>query len=179
MTGRWAALVGRGRDGRVSAAWSLVASLRVRGARIGGFIEECVGERVDAVDIETGRRRRLAERSEIDPDVCDWRFDRDTLQTLQNQLMYERCDVFFAYAGRAESYGRGVWPALVDRIGRGDSLVTVSSPQSSLTRIALELPDPVAGLVLPASGPSLSWFGSELFRMSDARQEAAPMLVAR
>ncbi len=165
MPARWAAIVGREKTGRVRAVWSLVDALRGIGVSVGGVVQQrASGGDIDIVDIVTGRCRRLAGTSP-DPDVCDWGFEADVFAEVRALLSDTHTEVLFVHAGRVEAQGRGHWATVCDVLER-DVLVVLCMPPSSLARIALDLPDPIAALELPADESDVDWFVDELQRLA-------------
>ncbi len=163
MPGRWVAIVGREKTGRVAAVWSLVDQLRASGLTVGGAVQERSGANIELVDIVTGTRRTLASAS-LDPDVCDWAFDRSVFTEVRESALASTGDVVFMHAGRFESNHRGHWDTLLELLER-ETMVVLCMPPSSLARIALDLPDPIGALELPADTDAISWFGYEIQRL--------------
>ena len=58
------------------------------------------------------------------------------------------------------------------RLLEGDALLVLCTPPSALARIALDLPDPLAALELPAASPAQTWFGHELQRLARSANAA-------
>lgn len=170
MRGRWVAIVGREKTGRVAAVWSLVGQLRQAGLTVGGTVQERSGAGIEVVDIVTGARRMLACVSR-DPDVCDWGFDREVFAEVRENTLDSDCDVVFLHAGRVESNGRGHWDTLLELLER-DVFVVLCMPPSSLARIVLDLPDPLGSIELPARTSAVTWLGHEILRLTGAANAA-------
>lgn len=131
---------------------------------VGGFLQVPVGpveepEAYDLVDVATGSRIRVAEHGP-DPQVCDWTFLPEAFEEARRWCAGPELDVVITTVGPLEAGGEGHWPtvrSLVD--GDGPPLV-VSLRPNVLARIALQLPDPVAGLELPIADADLDEFVS-------------------
>lgn len=180
-TNPWAALVGRGSDGRGAATESLVADLTAAGVRVGGLhhvrVQDGAGKRVgyDLVDRATGRRRPLCRLSPT-PDICDLEFDPTAFDDGRTWALESvdarRAQIVVIEAGPIEATGGG-HRATIDALLRTacPTLLLLSVRPYSLAGLALELPDPALWLELPCDQVARHAFAEEL--ASRARLVAA------
>jgi len=168
-TNPWAAIVGRQDDGREDVAGAVVTALRRRGLRVGGFLQRPVrphGGRMlgwDATDLASGEVCVLARESD-DPDLCDWRFDPDAVRRCRRWACGDEHDVVVLEAGSLEASGRGHWETLRAVLRGPPRLVVLCLRPRPAPAIALELPDPAAGIELPAEGGAVDAFVEERVR---------------
>jgi hypothetical protein len=156
---RWAALVGRSNHGRLEALEIIIDRARAAGVPVAGLMQMRVEDGHDAVDLATGERRAVLRTSQT-PEICDWSFEPGALDFGRAAAAREaRLSVL--PAGRLEATGKGHWPAVADRLATGQPTLLCVSP-SSLAAIALDLPDPYAGLELPASPEDVRAFADAL-----------------
>ncbi len=164
MAKQWAAIVGRERHGRVKVVWALTERLRAAGIEVGGVVQEAADGTINLVDIATNWKRPIATTSP-NPDVCDWRLRQEVFEEVREDFARSRADLVFLHAGRVEAQGRGHWKTVLEQLERATPLV-LCMPQSSLARLALDLPDPVAALELPASPAEVDAFAAELAELA-------------
>lgn len=170
--GRWVAVVGGSREGRDAALDTLVARWRARGVPLSGFRPRD-GDRRDEQgkplelyleDLASGARVPLGTVDPTAPDVCSYRFDAEAFATAARWCEETRGGlVVLAGLGPLEAAGRGHAP-LVHAVltGDGDAVAVLSIRRDALAAIALELPDPLAALELPADEAALERFGREV-----------------
>ena len=156
---RWAALVGRSDHGRLEAIEAIITRARAAGVGIAGLLQMRAEDGHDAVDLATGERRAVLRTSHA-PDICDWAFEPGALD-FGRAAAGRDAPLSVLPAGRLEATGRGHWPAVAARLATGKPTLLCVSP-SSLAAIALDLPDPYAGLELPASAEDVAAFADAL-----------------
>jgi nucleoside-triphosphatase THEP1 len=168
MTGQWTAIVGWGEQGREATTRRVVEALRSQGKRVGGCLQDKVIENdeivgYDLIDLDGGERHALARPSE-DPELCNWGFRHEVFDRIRKRVVDSDYDVVVLELGPIEARGRGHWPTVEALLDRDGSLPLLCIRPRSLSRIALELPDPVAGIELPASDGEFEDFVAELTR---------------
>lgn len=146
---------------------------------VGGFLQAAVGppeepEAYDLVNIATGDRVRVADHGP-DPQVCDWSFIEAAFDEARLWCERPELDVVFAQVGPLEAGGEGHWP-LVRALIEGEGIPLVLSLRPNvLARVALQLPDPIAGLELPVGSLELDEFVAALSRQGDlSRRRSRP-----
>ncbi|MGM0578191.1 MAG: DUF2478 domain-containing protein [Myxococcota bacterium] len=149
----WAAIVGRGEEGRREVCRAVVDGLRRRGLRVGGALQEPAirGGRergFDLVDLDTGERVPLA-RVSGDPDLCDFAFEADGFEQGRAWSSGDQ-PVVVVEAGKHEASGRGHWPTIRDIVEGPPRVLILLLRRHALVDIALRLSEPVDGLELPA-----------------------------
>jgi nucleoside-triphosphatase THEP1 len=163
MTGAWAALVGWSKDGRNEVTRDVLDQLTVRGVRLTGCRQERLVDAdgeisgYDLIGLADGRRYELARTSD-DPVVCDWAFAQSTFDAIGQQVLSDAGSVAFLEIGPLEARGHGHWPTVERLLETPGRLVVLCIRPRALARIAVELPDPVAGLELPASSAEVQRF---------------------
>ena len=155
----WGVLTGHRQDGRSEALREAVSRLQAAGLEVGGFVQEPVvraGETVgwDAVALRDGSRCALA-RPSATPELCNWAFSSTALGRCRDWVLAPRAQVVVVELGRLEAQGRGHWSALMQLLQGPPRGALLSIRRSPLAAIALQLPDPVAGLELPAQPGAL------------------------
>lgn len=155
MPNPWGAIVGRQSDGRSLTVARVVERLREEGLHVGGFLQAPAreGEAIvgwDAVDLHTGERLPLARISD-EPDLCDWRFDPQAIATCRAWTRAAPFDVVVLEAGSLEASGGGHWDALEGLLEGPPCVPLVGIRPRALAVLGLRLPDPVAGIELPAT----------------------------
>lgn len=160
---RWAAIVGRGRDGKVASVKSVARALRQAGVRVGGFTSVRLGERFELEDVDTGERIPSADLSD-EPDVCDLAFDSEVFQTARNWTERPGYDVVFLEVGKVEASQKGHWDT-VDAAMATDRMLVLTLRPDYLVRVALRLDDPVDVVELPAEASELAAFAENLARL--------------
>lgn len=158
----WVAIVGRGTEGRLRVVERVCAELRERGLRVGGFLQRPVRAHGallgwDAVGLEDGARYPLA-RTDGDPDLCEWKFDPAAVERCRLWATAPALDVSVVEAGVLEARGLGHWDTIRAVLAGPARVAVLSVRPSALARIALELPDPRAGLELPERRGAVSEF---------------------
>ena len=156
----WAAIVGRSRDGRVEVITALVEHLLRRGKSVGGVLQVPTDDGYDLVDLAGGGRVRLAERSP-NPEMCDWAFQPEAFKVARGWAEGP-FDVVILPAARLESAGRGHWATIAAALAEPAGAVVLCIPPQVLPRIALDLPDPIAGLELPVELEAVAEFAATL-----------------
>lgn len=162
----WAALVGRGDMGKIAAQGAIVEAARGAGLRLGGALQvpvdiDGVLAGYDVVDLATGARRALA-RVSSEPELCDWGFDAQTFAAVREWVVADDYDLMLMELGILEANGGGHWGAAVAAFGRSSGLVVLTLRPRSLAAIGLRLPDPFAGLELPAEPDELTVFAADI-----------------
>lgn len=158
---RWAALVGRGSDGRDEAVEDIVAGLRRAGLSVGGLAQQRCGDGYEVVDLASGARCAVAYTSPT-PEMCDLAFRHEVFDDLRHQMATQRYDVVIMPVGRLEARGAGHWPNIRDRLDDEDTLVILCLRPMILAAVALDLPDPIEALELPAPGDRIAAFTAAL-----------------
>ena len=156
--GQWSAVVGRSKLEKDRVALEVARNLARRGIRVGGFVQlrshDDDGELIgwDVCRVSDGERYALARRSS-DPDLCSYRFDDDAFALAKAWSREEPAEVvFIGGVGKLEAAERGHWPVLSELVERADGPHVVACIRdTSLSTIALRLPDPVEALELPAA----------------------------
>jgi len=172
----WVAIVGRATEGRVRVTERICVALHERGLRVGGFLQRPVladGELLgwDAIGLEDGARSTVA-RADADPDLCEWRFDPAGLELCRRWATAPALDVSVMEAGVLEARGLGHWDT-IEAVLAGPARVAVLSVRPrGLARIALELPDPRAGLELPERHGALAGFVETVAELVAGRRTA-------
>lgn len=157
---RWAALVGRARDGKSQATQTLIDALTSRGLSVGGFYQEPVPGGYDVINAMTGERRALA-REAPNPILCSFAFDAAAFDAAAGWALRAAHDVTFVELGKLEAAREGHWAtfaALLERPG----LVVAAIKPSALASMAFDLPDPEAGLELPCDEDAVTAYAGEL-----------------
>lgn len=162
----WAAIVGRGDEGRREAVDIIVAALQAGGFSVGGFVQQASmqgGERTgfDLLPVAGGARIALA-RISPDPLLCDYAFDTDAFARAKAWSLAEGADVTIVEAGKLEAGREGHWPVIEAVTASGPRLGLLLIRRNALAPIALRLPDPVAALDLPADQRECAAFVEEL-----------------
>ncbi|MDH5490399.1 MAG: DUF2478 domain-containing protein [Myxococcales bacterium] len=161
----WAALVGRREQGRSTITEQVIARLRGKGLRVGGFVQRPVGGGPDAPDayeaVQLGGEARVIVASHRgEPEICDWAFDAEAFRRCRSWVL-AAADVVVMELGPLEASGKGHWPAvleLLEAAGGGRKVALLTLRPQIVARVGLELPDPSAGLELPAEPPELDDF---------------------
>lgn len=168
----WSAIVGsRGAD-TAGVLHSVLTHLRQVGVQPCGFYQERVlddaGEIAgwDVVRIGQPGRVALARRSP-DPDLCDYGFDPDAFATAASWASAPGADLAVVGGlGKLEAAGSGHWPlvqCLLERSGDASALFCIRD--TSLTSLALRMPDPAAFVHLPCDERVLSQFHADMKRL--------------
>lgn len=167
-TNPWAAIVGRG-EGKRAALRAVVGGLRARGLRVGGLLQQPTGDGgLLLVNIEHGAQIALARRDERTPDICDLSFDGRAFAQGRRWIAESDAEVVLLEIGKLEARGQAHWASAADVLhGDRRRLALLCIRPDKLFDIAYELPDPSAGLELPASD-------GELARFVDALADRVP-----
>lgn len=172
MQSRWAAIVGWSKDGRGELTDHVLSGLRSRGVRLAGCRQErLVDERgeisgYDLVDLANDERHALARASD-DPILCNWGFDERVFARVRERVLADPAPIVFLEVGPLEARGRGHWETIEQVLASPDRVLLLGIRPRALARIALDLPDPLAGLETPAGEVEVHAFldtlvGSEL-----------------
>ncbi|MEZ4340450.1 MAG: DUF2478 domain-containing protein [Sandaracinaceae bacterium] len=175
-SGRWIAVIGSGRDGRVAVIEAMARALSRAGARLGGFVQRTrwtddAIEGYDLVHPSTGEAEALAREDGTAPELCRWSFDEDAFARARQWTLDGELDVVFVEAGRLEAAKRGHWPTLMGALA-ARSLTVLSIRRGVLASVALELPDPIDAIELPAGADEVERFVARTCRHYE--QEARP-----
>ncbi|MBI4818303.1 MAG: DUF2478 domain-containing protein [Deltaproteobacteria bacterium] len=165
MVARWALIVGERADGRSAIATRVAEQLTARGFRVGGFVEEPFereGTKLgwDLVRISDGERRELA-RVAAEPNLCGYFFREEVFAEARRELGRDT-DVAMLTAGKLEAQGQGHWPAIAEAMDT--QLAVLMIRPYLLSRFALDLPEPVASIELPASFSAIDEFVEKIER---------------
>jgi hypothetical protein len=158
-TNPWAAIVGRGEDKRV-ALRAVVDGLRARGLRVGGLLQQPTGDGgLLLVNVEHGAQVTLACRDERTPDICDLSFDSGAFAQGRRWIAESDAEVVMLEIGKLEARGQAHWASATDVLhGDRRRLALLCIRPDKLFDVAYELPDPSAGLELPASDGEVARF---------------------
>lgn len=167
----WAAIVGTRETGRPEAMERLLPILRGAGLRLGGFVQERVYRDdtllgYDVVDLASGERAQLARESGPDADLCSWAFEPSAFETCRRWASAGTYDITLLELGRLEAAGTGHWQLANDILQNDGGLVLIQLRPHVLAQIALQLPDPVDGLELPASEEEIGGFGTRIAELA-------------
>ncbi len=162
MPSSWAAIVGWGQQGRGDVTQRVIDGLRAKGRRLGGCLQLCLGEGdeilgYDLVDLDDGTRFALA-RPSTDPEVCNWGFDYTVFAEIQRRVIERAYDIVVLELGPIEARGKGHWETVQRLLAADGRMVVLCIRPRVLARIALDLPDPAAGLELPATDAEIARF---------------------
>jgi len=129
---------------------------------VGGFLQLPVGPPEDPtgyelLDLRTDERAHLA-RHGPDPQVCDWVFDDGAFARAAAWCADPNLDVIFLQLGPLEAGEEGHWPTVVRTLREARGVAVLCMRPHVLARVALKLPDPVAGLELPVDDEALDRF---------------------
>jgi nucleoside-triphosphatase THEP1 len=171
----WAAIVGTRTDGRDDVVRAVIDRLHAAGRSVAGFLhrsreQDGKVEGYDIVDVESGESWPMAHISR-DPQLCDWAFDEGAFARVRARLAEPRGDVALLELGPLEGKERGHWQAVMDALEGPPRLVVLCIRQKALAPIAIELPDPAAGLELPAPQEEIDAFIDEVVGLT---RPAAP-----
>lgn len=155
-------MVGNGRDGRGAVVEALVAALAGAGARVGGFVQRTrwsgdVIEGYDLVRAGTDEVLPLAREDVESPELCRWTFAEDAFDVARRWVLEGDEDVVFVEAGRLEAAKRGHWETLIGAL-EARPWTVLAIRRGVLASVALELPDPVDAIELPASEGDIERF---------------------
>ena len=160
----WAAIVGRGPEGRNEMISDIAQRLRADGLSVRGFthegVEESSGPGIDAVELFGVERAAIA-RTSPHPDICNYLFQPAGFEAV-DRWCGEDGDVLFMEIGRLEAKGEGYWPTVTRRFVGPRTLLVLSIRPHVLASIALDLPDPAAFIELPYDGEQAAVFAGEL-----------------
>ena len=172
--GRWAALVGGAREGRDATIDLLVEQWRSDGLAVGGFRPRDGQEHDDRgkplsmflEDLHGGARVPLAVTDPTAPDVCSYRFDEAAFAAARQWCAAPGLDVvLLGGLGPLEAAGRGHAPLIRAIVTEPHpALPVLAIRRDALAAIALQLPDPVADLELPAATGTVAAFARQVER---------------
>jgi nucleoside-triphosphatase THEP1 len=162
----WAAIVGTRIQGRDQVVQAVIDGLQAAGRHVAGFLHrsrERAGnvEGYDVVDVESGESWPMARYSR-DPQVCDWEFDEMAFTRVRARLAEHTSHVVLFELGPLEGKEKGHWQAVMEVLEGPPRLLLLCIRPKALAPIALELPDPVADLELPAQQKEIDAFVEEI-----------------
>ena len=167
----WSAIVGARSDDKGAALHHVLDWLRESGVRLGGFYQERVlddaGEVAgwDVVRLGQPGRASLARRSD-EPDMCDYAFKRSGFAAAAAWVDEPGADLIVVGGmGKLEAAGGGHWP-VVEGLLAGSAHTLLCIRDTSLSGVALRLPDPVAYVHLPCDPAELDAFSLRLTQLS-------------
>jgi len=151
----------------------VIARLRARGWTVGGFLQEPLGDPGEPegyvlVDLRSGERVPLA-RSSSTPEVCNWSFEPQAFARAAEWCAAPELDFVFLQLGPLEAGGEGHWPTVTRTLAEAHAVAVLGMRPNVLARLALRLPDPIAGLELPVDDPGLERFVDRIAPARDAR----------
>jgi nucleoside-triphosphatase THEP1 len=166
---QWSAIVGGAGTEKGRAARKLAALLEARGLRVAGFVQNDVsddaGETLgwDIASVTEPERVGVLARISQDPDLCGYKFEQAGFE-LARALSDQPADVVvIGGVGKLEAAERGHWPLLRGLIDRADSPHVVACIRdTSLSAIALALPDPLDYVELPCDDAELERLAERL-----------------
>lgn len=159
---RWALICGERREGRDEVVRPMAERWRAAGLRVGGCTQVPVPGGpdgplgYDALGFD-GRLRPVA-RLDANPTLCGFRFEQETFRSIREELARARPDITVLPGAKLESAKEGHWPAVQDALQRDEGFLVLVLRPHLLSRIVLELPDPVAYLELPGDPASIAEF---------------------
>jgi nucleoside-triphosphatase THEP1 len=145
---------------------AVVDGLRASDRRVAGFLhrsreQDGNVEGYDVVDAESGESWPMARYSR-DPQVCDWEFDETAFARVRARVAERASHVVLLELGPLEGKEKGHWQAVMDVLEGPPRLLLLCIRPKALAPIALELPDPAAGLELPVQQEDIDAFIDEI-----------------
>lgn len=170
----WVAIVGTRESGKQGLVESLGRALAARGLRLGGVIQSPVmrdGEAVGYDVLHVGGPERLPlARPAGEPRICNWGFDAEAFEAARTWVLEAPGDAAVVEVGRLEAAGEGHWPTVQAALAREDRLVVLLLRPAVAASVGLRLPDPVAGIELPASVEEAASFVEDVAREVASRR---------
>ncbi len=164
MSNIWAAIIGKGKQGRRGISTAVVEGLRARGLSVGGVLHEPIrddlGDKIGfhAVSVETGERLAMARTDGPEPVVCDYSFDEDVFDHTRVWIAEGEHQVSVVEVGPLEGRGQGHWPAVQSALEGPPRLLVLCIRPKALMPIAMQLDDPGPILELPADEGQVAAF---------------------
>jgi len=149
---------------------AVIDGLQAAGRRVAGFLhrgreQEGKVEGYDVVDVESGESWPMARYSR-DPQVCDWEFDETAFARVRARLAERASHVVLLELGPLEGKEKGHWQAVTEVLEGPPRLLLLCIRPKALSPIALELPDPAAGIELPARQHEIDAFVDEVVSLT-------------
>lgn len=166
MANPWAAIIGRRADGKTKVLRGIVTRLQGAGRNVCGFVHERFEESgelrgYDLVDVQSGKRHPMARHSDA-PKVCDWGFDEDVFDAARTAMAAAEGEIGVLELGPLEARGHGHWRAVLELLESPPRLLLLAIRPDVIGRVAVDLPDPVADLELPATPEQIERFVAEV-----------------
>jgi nucleoside-triphosphatase THEP1 len=172
----WVALVGTRAAGKLETVATLVEALRAADLPAAGFVQHQAGTAAaplgyDLVEVGSGARIALA-RASSQPRLCSWGFRDAAFAEARRRTLTPAAAAVVVEVGLLEAAGEGHWETVREALDGPPRLVILTIRPSVLGRVAVRLPDPAAGLELPAAPGELHGFVAEVIALARERSRA-------
>lgn len=160
----WSVIVGATGTNKGRVALRVARTLAQRGLRVAGFVQEEVSDAAgeplgwDVVSVTDESRCILARRADDDT-LCGYRFEDSGFDQARRWAMAPSDVVIIGAVGKLEAAQRGNWAVLEALVRDAKAPHAVACIRdSSLSTVALSLPDPEAYVELPCTDAALDDF---------------------